>query len=397
MRVDARDSEGDITPNFGRENSAENIRVYAHDLVWPAGGALGSGGDVGNGTQFSLTTTPGKFENSQVTFDEFGSIRLRAEVSDGNYLGSGAVVGTVSGTVGRFGVAEFVVDSATVTPGCTSFTYLGANNLGLDYEIQARASYSNRLSNYDATLLSDPLATIAMHAENANAGTNLASRLSADSGTWSSGRYAVSVADATIARIASADGPFSALQLGAAVTDTIDGAMLANRNMNAATATDCDALDECDAVALGAPSEFVYGRALILPDSGPEDRNLELPIEVQYFDGSQYVLRSADNCTTYAPTDFALANYEDNLDDGETLLGQPVAPFTFVGGRADTSGIPTLTAPGFNNDGSLAVTLDVPDWLKFDWLGTGDQAASARFSFGSYRGHDRIIFWRERF
>jgi MSHA biogenesis protein MshQ len=49
------------------------------------------------------------------------------------------------------------------------------------------------------------------------------------------------------------------------------------------------------------------------------------------------------------------------------------------------------------------VTVD--DWLKFDWFidlngdGTDDDSniidPQFRMIFGSYRGHDRIIYWRE--
>ncbi|WP_250656328.1 DUF6701 domain-containing protein [Alkalimarinus coralli] len=39
-------------------------------------------------------------------------------------------------------------------------------------------------------------------------------------------------------------------------------------------------------------------------------------------------------------------------------------------------------------------------WLKYDWDGSGSisgsvDAPSATATFGRYRGHDRIIYWRE--
>jgi len=39
----------------------------------------------------------------------------------------------------------------------------------------------------------------------------------------------------------------------------------------------------------------------------------------------------------------------------------------------------------------------VEDWLKFEWggYGTGYIDPSATATFGTYRGHDRIIYWRE--
>lgn len=39
------------------------------------------------------------------------------------------------------------------------------------------------------------------------------------------------------------------------------------------------------------------------------------------------------------------------------------------------------------------------DWLKFDWDQDGshdDDLPTATVTFGSYRGHDRVIYWQER-
>ena len=43
------------------------------------------------------------------------------------------------------------------------------------------------------------------------------------------------------------------------------------------------------------------------------------------------------------------------------------------------------------------MTIDGDDWLTYNWDGTGGvDNPSTRVTFGSYRGHDRIIYWRER-
>ena len=49
--------------------------------------------------------------------------------------------------------------------------------------------------------------------------------------------------------------------------------------------------------------------------------------------------------------------------------------------------------------GTVDITLETPDWLKFDWdddLGTVDTNPTATATFGIYRGRDRIISWEER-
>ncbi|EIK44630.1 MSHA biogenesis protein MshQ [Cellvibrio sp. BR] len=62
-----------------------------------------------------------------------------------------------------------------------------------------------------------------------------------------------------------------------------------------------------------------------------------------------------------------------------------------------------FSAPGVGVTGSFDVKVDLTSypWLRFDWNQDGDYSDTtipdAEFGFGSYRGHDRIIYWRERF
>jgi hypothetical protein len=63
-----------------------------------------------------------------------------------------------------------------------------------------------------------------------------------------------------------------------------------------------------------------------------------------------------------------------------------------VGGAADPAAPVTLAPPGFGNDGTVDVTLDVPAWLEFDWQGTGLEDPVGTAAFGRFRGHDRVIY-----
>ncbi|WP_338021783.1 DUF6701 domain-containing protein [Alkalimarinus coralli] len=59
-----------------------------------------------------------------------------------------------------------------------------------------------------------------------------------------------------------------------------------------------------------------------------------------------------------------------------------------------------MTRPGNGNDGSVKIRHAFEWWLKYDWDGSGSisgsvDAPSATATFGRYRGHDRIIYWRE--
>ncbi|MGL4936292.1 DUF6701 domain-containing protein, partial [Shewanella sp.] len=52
--------------------------------------------------------------------------------------------------------------------------------------------------------------------------------------------------------------------------------------------------------------------------------------------------------------------------------------------------------------GQVTAPLDVPAWLEWYWNWNGNQPAQlaeprASAFFGRYRGHDKIIYWRESY
>jgi len=54
-----------------------------------------------------------------------------------------------------------------------------------------------------------------------------------------------------------------------------------------------------------------------------------------------------------------------------------------------------LAAPGGDNAGGLDVIADAPDYLHFDWTGTGDSDPQATATFGIHRRDNRVIYQRE--
>ncbi|NJN51329.1 MAG: hypothetical protein HC809_05640 [Gammaproteobacteria bacterium] len=398
--VDVLDAEGALTPNYGRELAAEGIRLASSSLELPIGGRNGSSGTgvLPNDTAFTTTATPGRFANNTVAFDEVGIVRLAASVADGDYLGSGPLSGPASGNVGRFRVATFdLVAGATVTPACATFTYMAQPALGVDYVIEARNALAGRVWNYDTTLLGGgAVAAIAPVAENADAGVDLGARLSGSVGNWVLGRVSVNTGAATFARGLGADGPFDGLQFGMRVDDPIDSITLSARDMLASASGDCVTAGTCDAVRIGLPTIVRYGRLMVKGALGPETQDLAVPLEAQYFDGSLFRPNTLDNCTPYAMPQVSLGGYLGNLAAGETTLIGPLASGTLVGGASSATQPLLLSAPDIPNDGSVDVTFDAPTFLEYDWNGTGNVDPLGKAQFGRYRGHDRIIFWRER-
>lgn len=394
--VEAVDVDGDRTPNFGRETPAEGVRVASETLVAPVGGRNGSAGDVIDGAAFAATGVAGRFENDSVVFDEVGIIRLRPAIADGDYLGSGPVPGALTGNVGRFHPAGFDVVGDAVTAACGPYTYMDQPALGLRYRVQALNALGGVVENYDAGLLgAGLLAGTTLAAEAADDGIDRGGRVTAPGSAWVAGEIDVNRSDLVFARAAAPDGPFDPLTLSLRLADPLGDAALAGLNRNPATTGDCSLAGNCTTRSLGVPTRVVYGRLVVLPAAGPENEPLAVPLVAQSYTGAAFESHAADTCSTYRAAAVSLTGFTASLAAGETAVTGPVAATALVGGASDPAAPLTLAAPGFGNEGTVDLTLDVPAWLEFDWQGTGLEDPTGTAAFGRFRGHDRVIYWGE--
>ena len=395
--VQSRDAEGSVTPNFGLETPAEGVRLAA-TLVLPAGGRNGTANDgaIGNAASASRTAA-GTFTGTTFHWDEVGIVQLRASIADGNYLGAGAFTGTASGNVGRFFPSALaLVGAPVVTPPCTGFAYMGQDAIRVAFTLEARNAQGTRTQNFDTVLLGIAgTGGPSLVAENANAGVDLAGRIRNFAAIWTAGQAVVDDLDVGITRNAAPDGPFTTFNLGVKQQGDPDGLRVAGSDMAASTSGDCAAAATCDARSLGSLAVH-YGRAVLHPGIAAETAPLDMRVTAQRWNGSAFVTHTADSCTTVAAAGATLANFSGNLGAGETLAVAPTSPSLLSSGTSTTSRHLRLAAPGTGNDGKVRVSLDLPDWLTWDWLGDGvlrDPFATA--TFGQYRGHDRIVFRRE--
>ncbi len=158
-----------------------------------------------------------------------------------------------------------------------------------------------------------------------------------------------------------------------------------------------DALHPCDTAQISdlplsfspVPIEIRYGRLTLADNFGPETSDLPITLSAQYWNGTQFVLNTADRCTTYDSTNLQVTNTsltsvrtsDGTLDDGSTNLL-------------------ILRAPGAGNQGNTQIEYDtsLTPWLQFDWDESGTPTdPKANAVFGVFRGNDRIISWREVF
>lgn len=410
--VQARNEGGGVTSNFGNEISPEGVTLRLGDLVSPAGGVPGA---LANQASFIRAGTSGEFTNEMVSWSEVGTINLNAHIADGSYLGTGDVVDAPDFVVGRFYPHHFSLTDSTVEDSCSDFTYLGHPAMTLSYKLEARSLQENVTTNYNSPAYAQT-ASINYVAEDANNGEDLGSRLTLENSTWSAGIFSVDTAGATFERkphqtlplpARAVDGPFNSLQFGLYLTGG-DERLLKGKNMNPETSDDCTLNDTCTAIRLGSPRVARFGRVRLDDAFGPESVNLPVRFATEFWNGSFFAPATADGCTQIPRSAIAYpagsivvdANRTVALNGGSTqghYADLQTDHIGFIEGNAGHF----FSAPG-TGTGSFTVDINLQalPWLRYDWNQNGDfddDAAlpAANIGFGQYRGHDRIIYWRE--
>ncbi len=420
--VQAQNADGGTTPNFGKETSSEGIILIEQVLVMPVGGTLTP---LSSPSSFFATTTEGEFENTDLLWDQAGTFTMRAQIADSDYLGTGDVIGSISGDIGRFYPDHFDLTSATLIQGCAagSFTFMSDQSyvhrpMDALFSINALSVLSAVLTNYDSAL-GYPVRGFTAVAENGNDGNDQSDRAFIANSTWSGGVYAFASTDnAGFSRDLSGlneivDGPYSSIQLGLTVDasgpDTIDF-MSADLTMQPGQSNDCVSDGDCTAAAIGSTANLVFGRLYGRSSHGPESAALAVPLETQYWDGSEYLTTTGDTCTAIAASATFFDGISISTDANRTVtVGggnstgsfdnlNPAVEFTMVAGESGLE----FSGPGAGNTGSFVVRINLNNypWLRSDWDNDTDNAddtnlPNLNIQFGSYRGHDRIIFWKE--
>ena len=397
-QVQARDAEGTVTPNFGLESPAESIRLAA-TLALPAAGRNGTANDgaIGNATAANRTAA-GTFTGTTFYWDEVGVVKLRASVADGDYLGTGALTGSLSGNVGRFYPASInLLSGSTVTAACNGFTYMDQPALSTQFTLEARNAQSTRTQNYDVTLLGPgAVGSFAITAENANNGTDLSARVTGLAGAWASGQVVVNTSSLKFGRVVTADGPFTTLQLGVQLVGPLDGLVISGADTNPASAAACSVPSPCVAKTLGtSTTSLYYGRLGLRPGTASESDALDVPVFAEYFSGGVYRPLTLDSCSTYGAAQASLSQFTDHLSALDTAVVAPVGATALVLGASPSATPLRLSAPGIGHEGTARITLDVPAWLEFPWIAGANVDPFALILFGHYRGHDRIVYRRE--
>jgi MSHA biogenesis protein MshQ len=417
VKVEARNSAGAKTPNFGNEiSSASNIQLNNLALIYPAGGNTTP---ITLGASFSATAPAGTFVNNSVSWSQVGSFTVQPRLFNNDYLAAGDMAAiTTSPTIGRIYPDHYRLTSSQVLNSClgtTNFSYMSQPTIGINYVFQAESTANAVVSNYGGNYATAAtIATPSYVAEDNDNGINLGSRFSLGvTPTWVNGVMTATSALAQFSRETTntvLDGPYTKLQLGIDLIDLFDVRSLQTKNMNATSTGTCSGVT-CTAVALGAPTtlNMRFGRLRLDDAFGPETVALPVNFVTEYWTGNHFSVNTDDSCTVVARSIitypggniFTDSNRTVALTGGTTQGVYASLTATNVGFSAGAAG-QYFTAPTSGGTGSFIVQTDLTTmpWLRFDWNQDGNfsdiKLPNANFGFGSYRGNDRVIYWREK-
>lgn len=408
VTVTALDAEGDVTPNFGQESSAETVRLTSNLTDPAAGNDPGISPALGFGAFAGGTATGNGF-----IWPEVGIIRLQPSIGDADYLGGGDVTGTASGNVGRFIPDQFAtsVNSPDFTTACGSggFSYIGQSFVFSTAPVvtfNAIAANGSVTRNYSG----DYFKVTNLSLQNRS--------YSAASGTLDVSGLPPPLADPVISDLGAGTGTLQ-FDAGAGLS-FFRGA--AEPPFAADVTLNIELIDSDGATALVSPVTFPtidfdngatmrFGRIRFVNALGSELVNLAVPMRVEYYADSVtgFTTNTDDSCIDVVS--LSLGNFTANLAPGETCVldngspGDSAAGCALPGPAGQRYREPPLggdfnlflRAPGAGNDGSTTVTADVPAWLEFDWDAAlpGNEDPTGIATFGIYDGDGKRIYTRE--
>ena len=392
-----------VTPNF----ELSSISVIP-SLVAPSGGANGSL----SVTSFNFTTSDNGTHTMEQTISEVGVFNFA--ISPSNYFGESLITQN-SPNIGRFYPDHFEITStangAFGDNACGTFTYSGQNfsytsNPSLTITAYNAAGTPAITQNYTGDFIqlvaSDFIVT---------SPTSDANQLGADNTNLVSLSWAPAAASLTDNNNGSLDFAFG--------NDTYNYQHLSNSliapfnnavNLVFTTITDDDGVQtQALPVTLQPSGEPIrFGRIAINNAHGSELVPLPVTIQAEYFNGANWQVNTADQCTTLnLTTDIRLRNTETTSNAwqaGNTTMtiASGTSTASLINNNPLVAGNATLTlaAPGEDNQGYVEIGSNIAanyDWLLGDYDNDGgyDDEAVGRGSFGLFKGSDNIIFRRE--
>lgn len=392
--LEVQNDRGKLTPNFGNELERE-LLALDNGLIYPtfdSGQPCQTAGPdcepnpaltIGAGGFTALAG--GRFGSSEVSWNQVGAILLSGKISDDTYIDADtSTIFKVKQNVGRFYPDRFELVSkpAEVINSCSAgnFSYMGQSAISVEAGLQAVSKNGSVVTNYNS-LPNKPYqntAAIGVIALNASGSDNRGDRFDNKVATaWKDGVWLWQQSDLRFSKLATLtpDGPYSSLQMGLAVLSEAD-----NRNLQQTVGF--------PGAAIGQPLDMRYGRFALLNAAGPEDEDLPVVLQAEYWNGSQFDRNTVDSCSIYAAS---------NLDVTGITTAKGGSSGSMVTGQNQFLGI-FIPAPGVPGTATMQYLIPPAlNYLQFPWNGgTVLTNPVAEAQFGRHQGNKRQIFWQER-
>ena len=190
--------------------------------------------------------------------------------------------------------------------------------------------------------------------------------------------------------------------------------------------------DESDSLAeqvFPHQPQLRYGRMLLGSSGGTADHDLNVPLRIEYWDGSQFVINNDDSATIFATDSASVCKqilWSDDVDVSDTHLDTwvetqtpPITNPEQVDHGEVKSGVKLLAkkndppqreqvrfwlrlddtaaighrSPQVSRAGvACGASSTAQPWLQYNWSDLGDEDPSTVATFGIFRGNDKIIF-----
>ncbi|RTE86380.1 MULTISPECIES: polymer-forming cytoskeletal protein [Gammaproteobacteria] len=405
-QIEARNSLGNLTPNFGNEVTPTTALLTAN-LVAPTG----AGTITGNLSETNATFSNG-IASVTSSYSEVGVMSISA--STASYL-TGSGVASTSNDIGRFIPSYFSHTISTaelagsMTDVATSVHYLGQPMIfstAPEAILVPRAEDGQQIFNYFFSPFmryvapTDEIADsdLAVNVLDANYATQTASVDTA--GTFNTD--AVPANSELRVFLENTELLFDKTpELTSPITDT---ELELNLTFQAAWLTDADNVcvktapaDSCQNVEFNniLYPEQRYARLRLENLSGPESEPLDILAYVEYYNGTSFVAHNPDDQTILGIADFSVFNVDPAITVSATA-----SPMTesFINGELPSGNFAWINdAPSASGSFEFTYELLALPWLRYDWNNDDTLVdPTAQAGFGQYRGNDRVIYWLER-
>lgn len=372
----------------------------SHNLVSPT---VGNGGEAGTLSASSVNLVAGT-SSTAVNFSEMGVFTVNA---GGNAYLSASLPSNTSNNIGRFYPKDFHVVASTPAiydNGNTGFTYIGQlenDNItgAISYLTPPTFTYVVRgfnnqiLNNYLTPFNAIPVASVT--ASSSILGNS--STLTLTSGFNVGSITGPNSSDQFIYQFSANDHFVFDRDANSFINEFTNDIQLTLNSF--AMAVDGVDLSTASYEINGSGGLMRYGRIQIDNAFGPETLAVPQLFHTQFYNGQDFIDNNLDSGTTYDLADVNAITVIDLGDSGNPLLNTDSSISGVLGN------IGNFTAGKLNAQWSATVNghygtyqfkYTVPSWLKYEWDGiAGDDDPTAQVTFGQYRGHDKIIYWKE--